>query len=223
MAARPSETTVLPGATQRKTRVLYFLHSGSVGGAPLSLLYLLQQMDRNRYQPIVVFLFESLMRQRFQEMEVETLVARGMTYFSHTTGEALGLRNPRGWLQVVKFIPSIWKSYRLVKELQPALVHANSSTLAPQVIGAKLAGAEVVWHIREHVLDGLFGLRKGLLQWVAHRYADALITIMDGEGQRLGSLEKTTLIYNFVDFGYCDRRLRDNALARGRPRPKTVV
>ncbi|MBI4338413.1 MAG: glycosyltransferase family 4 protein [Chloroflexi bacterium] len=207
----------------RKTRVCYFLHSGSVGGATLSLLYLLQQMDRERYEPVVVFLHDTPMRQQFQELGVQTLVPQGMTYFSHTTGESLGLRNPRGWSQVVSFIPSVWKSYRLVQGLRPDVVHANSSTLSPQVIGAKLAGAKVVWHIREHVLDGFLGLRKGFLQWVARRYADALITIMEGAGERLGTPDKATLVYNFVDFAFFDRRLRDEALAQGSPRPRSVV
>jgi glycosyltransferase involved in cell wall biosynthesis len=208
---------------QAKLRVCYFLHSGSVGGAPLSLLYLLQQMDRDRYEPIVIFPEESPMRQQFLELGVQTHIAQGMTYFSHTTGEALSLRNPRGWLQVVRFIPNILKTRRLVSSLQPAIVHANSATLSPQVIGAKLAGAKVVWHIREHVLDGFFGLRKGLLVWVARRYADAIITIMEGEAVRLGAPGKTTLIYNFVDFGYFDRHLRDDLLAKVQQRPRTVV
>lgn len=223
MSAFLQENDATPQAAHHKIRVCYFLHSGSVGGAPLSLLYLLQQMDRLRYEPIVVFLYDSPMRQRFQELGVQTHIAQGMTYFSHTTGEAQSLRNPRGWLQVVNFIPSIWKSYRLVKSLRPDIVHANSSTLSPQVIGAKLAGAKVVWHIREHVLNGFFGLRKGLLVWVARRYADALITIMEDEGERLGALHKTTLIYNFVDFSYFDRKLRVEVPVGGRQRPKTVV
>ncbi|MBI4312524.1 MAG: glycosyltransferase family 4 protein [Chloroflexi bacterium] len=222
-ARTPSQTPVQGKPAETRTRVCYFLHGTGVGGASLSLLYLLQQMDRQQYEPIVVCLFDSPMRERFQELGVQTIVAQGMTYFSHTTGEALSLRNPRGWLQVAMFLPSVWKTYRLVKELKPSIVHANSSTLAPQVIGAKLASAKVVWHIREHVLDGVVGLRKALLRWIARRYADALITIMEGEGQRLGVAHKTSLIYNFVDFTYFDRHLRDKAMAATPNRPKTVA
>ena len=35
-------------------RVLYVHHGGTVGGAPRSLLFLLEQMDRRRYEPIVL-------------------------------------------------------------------------------------------------------------------------------------------------------------------------
>ena len=37
-------------------RILYIHHGGGLGGAPLSLLYLLKQIDRNRYEPIVLTL-----------------------------------------------------------------------------------------------------------------------------------------------------------------------
>ena len=215
--ARPPEKD-----SEARQRICYFVHSGSVGGATLSLLYLLQQMNRDRYEPLVVFLNESPLRQAFQDLGVETMVARRMSYFSHTTGESLSLRNPRGWLQVPMFLPSVFQTYRLVKRLKPHIVHLNSSTLAPQVIGARLAGARVVWHIREYVVDGLLGMRKALLKWVARRFADSLVTIMAGHGERLGCPEKAHLIYNFVDFQVFDRSTRD-LRDRSQEHVKTVV
>ncbi len=209
----------MPGT---KLRICYFVHSGSVGGASISLLYLLQQMDLNIYDPLVIFLSESPMRKAFQDLAVETLIARGMTYFSHTTGESLSFRNPRGWLQLVLFLPSVAKTYLLIRRLKPDIVHLNSATLVPQVIGAKLAGAKVVWHIREYVVDGILGMRKALLKWVARRYADSLVTIMSGQGERLGCPGKAHLIYNFVDFHVFDRSLRERQ-HRSPGRPKTVT
>ncbi|GEM_PF-6522728 len=40
--------------------ILYIHHGGGLGGAPLSLLYLLQQLDRSRYEPIVLTLRPAL-------------------------------------------------------------------------------------------------------------------------------------------------------------------
>ena len=205
-----------------KVRICYFVHSGSVGGASISLLYLLQQMDRDRYDPLVVFLTESPVRKAFQDLAVETIIARGMTYFSHTTGESLSFRNPRGWLQLVLFLPSVAKTYMMIRQLKPDIVHLNSATLVPQAIGAKLAGAKVVWHIREHVVDGLVGVRKAALRWVARHCTDSLVTIMSGQGERLGCPDKAHLIYNFVDFQVFDRSLKEQQ-HRSPGEPKTVT
>ena len=222
MAHTKADTRPPEKDSEARQRICYFVHSGSVGGATLSLLYLLQQMDRDRYEPLVVFLKESPLRQAFRDLGVETIIARRMSYFSHTTGESLSLRNPRGWLQVPMFLPSVFQTYRLVKRLKPRIVHLNSSTLAPQVIGARLAGASVVWHIREYVVDGLLGVRRALLKWIARHFADSLVTIMAGQGERLGCPEKAHLIYNFVDFQVFDRGIRD-LRDRSQESVKTVV
>lgn len=218
-----SEEGISPQLSESKVRICYFEHSSAMVGAPLSLLYLLQQLDLKKYQPVVVFLSESPLRQAFQQLGIDTLVAHGMTYFSHNTGQSLGLRNPRGWLQVVLFLPSVVKSYLLVKRLKPVIVHLNSATLVPQAIGAKLAGAKVVWHIREHVVDGLLGVRKAMLKWVARHFTDAIIVILNDDVDRLGVPEKSHVVYNFVDFKMFDRRLRDHSLVSNERRPRTVV
>mgnify|MGYP001572503708 CR=1 FL=1 len=206
-----------------RTRICYFVHSGGMGGAPLSLLYLLQQLDLEKYQPVVVFLSESPLRQAYQRLGIDTMVARGMTYFSHNTGESLSLRNPRGWLHVPMYLTRVWQTNHLVRRLRPQIVHLNSSTLAAQAIGAKLVGARVVWHIREHVTDGLLGIRKALLKWVARHFTDAIIVILNGDVDRLGAPEKSHVIYNFVDFKVFDRGLRDHSLVTNERRTSTVV
>lgn len=208
---------------QKKQRVCYFVHGQGVGGASLSLLYLIQQLDRERYFPIALFLSESRMCEIFREHGIETRVVHGMKYFSHTTGEHVHLGNPRGFWQLAMFLPSVWQTYRLVRRLRPDIVHLNSSTLAPQAIGAKLAGAKVVWQIREHVLDGHLGLRRKLHKWVGRHCADAMIFILKSEAERLGCPGKTHVIYNFVDFSIFDRRKRDARVATGQPNPKTVT
>ena len=37
-------------------RILYIHHGGEIGGAPLSLLFLLEQLDRDCYDPVLLFL-----------------------------------------------------------------------------------------------------------------------------------------------------------------------
>lgn len=194
---------------KRKVRICYFVHGIGVGGASLSLLYQIQQLDREIYQPVVVFLYRSRMCDVFRKHGIKTLVAKGLTEFSHTTGEYVHFGNPRGWLKAANYLPSVIGTYRLLKRLRPDIVHLNSSTLTPQLVGAKLAGVPAVWHIREHIVKGHFGLRRWLHKVLARYVADAVIFILKSEAEKFGCPNNTHVVYNFVDFDEYDRYKRD--------------
>ena len=42
-----------------KKKILYIHHGKGIGGAPLSLLYLIESLDKQKYHPIVLFLHYS--------------------------------------------------------------------------------------------------------------------------------------------------------------------
>lgn len=193
-----------------------------MGGAPLSLLTLLKQMDRDRFDPIAVFLRDSRMVQIFSEEGIPSRVEPGINYFSHTTGERFYAGNPRALKQLIDYGPSIACTRRLVNEIKPDIVHCNSSTLSAQVIGAKQAGVKVVWHIREHVVPGVLGLRRRLHYTVGRRYADALVFILASEDRRFNCPGKSVVVPNFVNFAVFDRQLRHHA-SESPSRPPTVV
>lgn len=194
-----------------KRKILYFLHGAGVGGAPLSLLSLLKQLDRDVYDPIAVFFRDSRMSQIYRDEGIQTRIEPSLNYFSHTTGERFFAGNPRAVTQVIDYVPSIARTRQLVSEIKPDLVHCNSSTLSAEVIGAKKAGVKVVWHIREHIVPGVFGLRRRMHYMVARRYADCLVFILESEARRFGVPHKSEVVPNFVDFAVFDRRLRDSA------------
>ena len=169
--------------------ILYFHHGFGLGGAPLSLLRLVQALDPQQYRPIIVCLQDGEAAQLFREQRVETRICTKIKSFNHTTAGWYALYNPWQVIQMmallVRFMPSARETAALVREYQPALVHLNSLTLAPSALGARLTGVPLVWHVREVVHAGHLGLRRYLLKRALLAWADEVIYICQDNQERL--------------------------------------
>lgn len=191
-----------------RPRILYVHHGGALGGAPLSLLALLERLDLSRYEPIVLTLRPGPAVDRFRALGIETHVARGIVDFSHTALEWYGghdfWRLPA---RLARFAPSVAASARYLHRLRPDLVHLNSSTLAAPARAARRAGIPVVWHIREPLADGYLGLRHAWLRRRIERDATRVITISEYDAARLRASPKIRVVPNFVDVTVFDRGL----------------
>jgi glycosyltransferase involved in cell wall biosynthesis len=189
-------------------RILYIHHGGGLGGAPMSLLYLLKQLDRSRYEPVVLTLREGPVVDLYRKEGIETHVAQGIYDFSHTELESYsGIQLWRLPLQVVRFLPSVAATRRCLTRFKPDLVHLNSSTLAASARAAWREKIPIVWHIREPIANGYVGLRR---QWLTNHIehdSTRIISISDFDASRLKPSNKIRVIHNFVDFNTFDKNI----------------
>jgi glycosyltransferase involved in cell wall biosynthesis len=146
---------------------------------------------------------------------IETRVEEGISDFSHTTLEWYG---GRAWWRLpgklLRVPASIRRTRRLVEDINPDLVHLNSSTLAPAALGCARAGVPVVWHIREPLARGYLGIRRGLIRQVIHRHAARVVAISQHDADQLIPGEQICVIHNFVDFDQFDRTLSGDAVRK---------
>lgn len=189
-------------------KVLYIHHGGGIGGAPLSLLYLIQQLDRTRYEPIVVTLKDGPVVSLYRENNIDTRPVSGIKEFSHTALEWYGgndlWRLPG---RLISIRPSIRGTEQIVREIEPDIVHLNSSTLTPSAIGAARTGVPIIWHIREPVVKGYFGIRRNWIRHNVNLHAGRVVAISEHDASQLLSSDRVHVIHNFVDFGTFDRRI----------------
>ena len=195
-------------------RILYIHHGGGLGGAPLSLFYLLQQLDRTRYDPLVLTFKPGPVVDLYRSAGIETHVAQGVTDFSHTELEWYG--GPALWrlpIQLAGFIPTVNALRRYIRQFKPDLVHLNSSTLAAAAQAACSENVPVVWHIREPLNHGYLGLRR---TWLKRQIAQAkrVIAISAYDASRLQPSANIRIIHNFVDFKTFDRNLSPGSARR---------
>lgn len=157
--------------------------SATLLGARKSLLVLLENLNKNRYFPIVVCP---------QEGELEKILKA-----KNIKVEIIRLRNWRK-LRNIRFLPTtIYSLVKLIKKEKINLVHCNEFWTNPYgVIAAKIAGIPCVTHIRTSL--GVKKTRNYLLA-----YSDRLITVSNMTRKPVeafpGILKKTTTVYNGVD------------------------
>lgn len=193
-------------------RILYFQHAGSLGGSCLSLLYLVQGLDRSKFEPIVACIHPTpSVLGLYMRHGIQTLYWPGISDFPHTALGWYPLYNPVAIVELFRRIVCFWPSLRateaLVHHVQADIVHLNSLILAPSAVGVKRSGVPLVWHVREPVHPGHLGLRRRFLSCLLMRLADEAIFISNYDRQQLTAGRKGTVVYNFVDFQRFDRRL----------------
>ncbi|MDH7515914.1 MAG: glycosyltransferase family 4 protein [Bacteroidota bacterium] len=181
------------------TRILYVHHGKGIGGAPLSLLYLIRSLPQ-RFEPTVLCLHESEASDLFRREGIETIVLPRIHDFSHTTV----LWYP--WWQLPKILYrflhfpfAIERARRFIAARRFDLVHLNTSTLLAFGIAAGREGVKVVWHIREPIARGYFGLRRAFVRRIVATYADAVIAISRYDASQLPAAVPVRVVYNFVD------------------------
>ncbi len=177
--------------------ILYLNPAGYIGGAEKSLLDLLDNLDRNRFRPLVVLLspgpLELKLRKRGIDCRIVPLPAALLGASRRSRPSALRL------LPALPFLlpPVIIRLYRLIREEEISLVHTNgikAHLLA--VIPAFLAGRPLIWHFRD--LPGRGGLGR-TFRILARFFPERIIANSTAVKDELGGLDRTEVVYNGVE------------------------
>jgi glycosyltransferase involved in cell wall biosynthesis len=140
-----------PAARQR---IFYYEGNpdGTVGGSYFSLLYLVERIDRNRYEPIVGFRREIPFVQRFREAGIDVRIVPGHRATHLAAGGARGVLGPiQSALNLARFFLVSGPAWALFLRRQRIdLVHANNSVTRCHdlMLGALLARIPTVTHER---------------------------------------------------------------------------
>lgn len=193
-----------------KTRVLYIHHGNARAGAFISLMSLLDHLDRERFEPSVC--------SAECDPEVVRLAASAgwdacncrLRMFAHTTLGSYHLWRPE---ECVEFL-AWFRDYRTAKRrlsamlasLKPDIVHLNSLPLAPYAGVSHGMGIPTVVHVRDAIAPGSLGLRKAWLGRLLRGNADGVVCICRDNAARLGlERDKCTVVYNPIDHTRFDR------------------
>jgi len=193
----------------KKKKILFLHHASGIGGAPLSLLSIVKRIDRQKYNPKVLFLVKSEVENLFNQNNINTRVLNNIKIFIHMEPKWYNwyhfyyiLKHFIIWLYV-----AFYYSKRILKEEKPEILHLNSLFLTDWVFGAKQLGIPVICHVRESLADGHFGVRKFLIRKILEKYVDKIIAISYYNSSKINLPFKTRVIYNFVDFNEFDRNI----------------
>ncbi len=184
-----------------KKKILYIHHGKGLGGAPLSLLLLINALDKEKYHPVVLFLHYSQVVELYKQNNIEIVGIVNRYDFSHT--KVWWFR----WYHLPYFLRSAWDTFKTERsdasywldKINPDLVHLNTSSLIAWGKVASKKNIPVIWHIREPLADGYFGFRKWIIKKCVAKYSSKILPICKHDALPWKDNPKTCVIYNAVD------------------------
>ncbi len=193
-----------------KQRILYIQHAGAMGGSTVSLQFLVEGLDRTRYEPVIACIHPTpAVLDYHRSTGAETFYWPGISPFMHTTGGWYPLYDPLAWPKLIRCVTgwqaSVHAAEALIRQVQPDIVHLNSVVLPQCAIAAKKCDVKLVWHVLESVVHGHLGLRRAWLGRLIRRLADEVIFISEDNRQQLFQDGTGVVIPCAVDFAYFDR------------------
>lgn len=165
--------------------VLYAHPTAEIGGAGLSLLNLIEKMDRNKFKPLVVLPKEGDLSRRVGSLAVPVIIS------SLNDGSK---RQP--W----PFIKSVWELSRFILRKRIDLVHANFERCnRPVSVAARLTGRPQICHVRNIQNKG--SVRHFFLGLSPYLIANSKAT--ESSYRKYVRLrQETFVIYNGIDLSW---------------------
>ena len=172
-------------------RILFVDHTARMGGGEIALLNLIAAIDRGRYVPVVLLFADGPLREKLSAAGIETHLLPLSADVGDARKDALG---KRPFSQLRTAVQALWFVGRVrsaILRIQPAVVHTNS--LKADIIGGlagRLAGAAVIWHVRDRIADDYLPPRvAAVFRWLARRIPHFVIA---NSQSTLRTLDKET-------------------------------
>jgi glycosyltransferase involved in cell wall biosynthesis len=188
-------------------KILFIHHSASWGGAPINLLRNIKALDRQKFEPIVLLLKNSIIAEKLAENGIPFTVAKSKFYRKYyqflTHSEAGYIK----WYQIGRFVKLclfwLFSHYIFaIKELRNIecdIIQVNSSVLIDWLKPGKQINKKVILHIQEPFRKGKFDIIYFCARKQIKNNCDHIITISKDNARRINIPEKTTIVYNYAD------------------------
>ena len=189
-----------------KKKILFIHHAVGWGGAPNSMITLINLLSKENFEVKVLLLQNSVVAEKLKQYDINFEIAESnfyrnyYQYFTHS--EAGYLR----WYQFYKFfkLSIFWilsRYYFANIELRKQnfdIIHLNSSVLTDWLAPSSKLG-KVIIHIREPFRKGKFDILHVFFKSQIKKYANHIIAISSDNADRVGLPKMTTIVYNNVD------------------------
>ena len=182
-----------------RKKILFIHHLSVIGGATKSLLAL-ANASRNKGFDVTILFYgdKGNAYEWFASQGLECHNFPGGQVFQHANGAYIPIMQKRPYRVITIFynaITSIDNTKSVISSFSPDLVYLNTSLLFPAAMAAKQLNIKVVWHLREQIHSGLFGIRKMFIMYCFQNFSDKVIAISRTNAAKIKA-NNTEVIYN---------------------------
>jgi glycosyltransferase involved in cell wall biosynthesis len=170
-------------------------HGGGVGGAPVSLIKLLANLDPAEFAAEAVFTEPGEVVRYAHDLRVSARTIPTGGAFFYSAHAQLGLRSVARLLRT--FPSAVGTAQTVLHDQRPDLVHLNTSVLLAWAVAARRERIPVVWVVRE-----VLGPNPWLRRWHASfivRHARQVVAISNAVRDCFPGAARPKLVYNAVD------------------------
>lgn len=190
--------------TTEKIKILYVHHGTGIGGAPISLRNLIIELDPDQFDIMVLFIKKSCAIDFFISSGINCELVDSFFYnkvykgFSNCESGFIRWHRPFTLFKrkIIWLLSKYYFAPKVLSRYCFDILHLNSSTLIDWLYAGRKY-AKTIIHIREPFSRGYIGIRKAWLVSEIDKYADHIIAISKDNADRIGLLEKTSIVYNF--------------------------
>lgn len=181
-------------------RILFVQHALATGGSVVSLREVVTDALQRGYQCTVVCP-NPIVAKFYDDIGAATFVTH-LTVFNHNT-VFFYRATPLDVFRFLKMLIMTFVSFlgliRIVRSFKPEIIHLNSSNLILYTFFFRIFGIPTIYHVRENVVKGYFGIRKAFIRTMANALPKFIIYISEYELELLRTrIGKSFVIYNYV-------------------------
>ncbi|MBC7288643.1 MAG: glycosyltransferase family 4 protein [Armatimonadetes bacterium] len=195
------------------TTIAYADHAVEKGGAEVSLLLLLKRLDRSAFRPVLLHAPDAEWLADLTQAQVELVaIFKDSSLLRLRRGDVAG-GLWRNLSRIARASGALWDISRAIRGTRARLLHSN--TLKCHLLAgaaARLAGARVIWHMRDIVTEPA---ALNLLRWAGRVVRPHIIAISQAVARSVQHLGcPVEVVYNGVPL---------DAFKPGPPNPALVA
>ncbi|HOC91236.1 MAG TPA: glycosyltransferase [bacterium] len=180
----------------KPVRTLFVTHAAEFGGAELSLLEILERLDRDRIEPVLASFSDGPLVEAVKESGIDVRVINGADSFVKAKRAEMAevLSNGSAIFKAMAAIPAALELAKFVKERRVDVVYTNSSKA--HVLGGvagRMASARVVWHFRDIFPQAIL---KKFFATSANMLAETVICNSRATSAQFESHKDCRVVYN---------------------------
>lgn len=187
-----------------KKKIVFFHHGVGLGGAPISMVKIIQSLDSEKFESHVLLLKDSNLKDYLEKNNISYSVVDHIFYrkfyrfFPHIVPSYFKFYEIHKIIIYSFFwiLSRFFFSKKVFEKIDADIVHFNSLVLN-DFLSCSSKKFKTVIHIREPIEYGYLGIRNKIISSQINKYADSVIAISNDNANRLKINKKINVIYNF--------------------------